>query len=99
MKDVTFFKCGMEGWMNPLPRNAPEQDIMNADAATLRILNQKNGHAGACVHHSTNKECPMACPVKALARRVAHIRRHTSNGNAFLCTYFNEAGRGSVTNK
>lgn len=98
VKDVTFFKRGKDGRLHPIPNNATEQDIMSADAATLRILNQKNGHAGAFVHHSANKECPLACPVKALARRVAHIKRHTANGNAFLCTYYDEAGRGLVTN-
>ena len=86
MKDVTFFKRGKDGRLHPLPKNASYEDVMNADAATLRISNQKNGHAGACVHHSANKECPLACSVKTLARRVAHIKRHTSNGNAFLCT-------------
>ena len=93
-----IFKRRKDGRLHLLPNNASHEDIMSADAATLRISNQKNGHAGACVHHSANKECPLACPVKALARRVAHIKMHTSNGNAFLCTYYDEVGRGSVTN-
>lgn len=37
------------------------------------------------------------CPVRALGRRVIHIRSHTKNGNAFLCSYWDDIGRGDVT--
>ena len=41
----------------------------------------------------------IACTVKALARRVAHIRVHTSNGTALLCAYWGSIGRGNVTDR
>ena len=84
--------------LHHLPGNATKKEILSAGAATLRISNQTNWHVGACVHHGANLHYPVACPVIALAWRVAHIRQHTTNGKAFLCTYFDEAGRTSVTN-
>ncbi len=72
---------------------------MAADAATLRISNQKNGHTGACIHHSALDGNPHACPVRALGRRITHIRAHTKSGNAFICAYWDELGSGNVTDQ
>lgn len=97
IKDVTFFKYDKEGKLQPLAKDATEEEILNADAATLRISNQKNGHAGACIHHTAIADNKTACPIKALARRCIHIMQNTKNRNAFICTYFDKAGMGSVT--
>jgi hypothetical protein len=97
MKDLTFFKYDSTGALQPMPRDAADSEILHADAATLRISNQKNGHAGACVHHCALVNSTMACPIKALGRRYVHIRQHTNNTKAFLCTFYDEAGMGSVT--
>ena len=40
-----------------------------------------------------------ACPVKALARKVEHIRVQTSNGLKLLCTYWVSVGRGDFTDR
>ncbi|KAL7523426.1 hypothetical protein ACHAXR_000173, partial [Thalassiosira sp. AJA248-18] len=69
-KDVTFFRRNKQGDLVALPRNASDADIMTADAATLTISNQKNGHAGACVHHEALLDESVACPIRALGRRV-----------------------------
>ena len=37
IKDVTFFKKDAAGRLRKLPPNASEEDIMSADAATLRL--------------------------------------------------------------
>jgi len=95
-KDVTFFKQ-KKGMLTALPRDTPAEEIMMADAATLRISNKKNGHAGASVHHWALTNEPNKCPVRALGRRVAHIRRHATNGNALLCAFWDQMGRGDVT--
>ena len=50
-KDVTFFITNARGDLVTLPCFVSIHEVMSADAATLCILNQKNGHAGACVHH------------------------------------------------
>ena len=95
--DVTFFVQDDTGQLIALAVDAPAEDIMRAEAATLRISNQKNGHAGACVHHTALKGAGLACPVRALGRRVKHVRSHTKSGKAFLCSYWDEIGRGDVT--
>ena len=97
LKDITFFVRNAAGEMVPLPRRASAKEIMRAEAATLRISNQKNGHAGACVHHSAIPGAGIVCPVKALARRFVHIREHTRSNEAFVCSYWDEVGRGDVT--
>ena len=97
IKEFTFFRHDSTGKMQSLPSNAEDNEILNAHAATLYISNQKNGHAGACMHHTAIIDNVWSCPVKTLARRYTHIRQHTSNRKAFICTYFDEAGMGSVT--
>ena len=97
IKDVIFFKYNSAGKLQPLPNNATDEEIMSADAATLQISNQKNGHAGVCIHHTAIAGNMWVCPVKALARSITHSRQHTKNKKAFICTYFDEAGMGSVT--
>ena len=37
--------------------------------------------------------------IRALARRVIHIRAHSSSGNTFLCSYWDYVGKGDVTNE
>ena len=95
--DVTFFILNDHGDVVALPQTASDAKIMNAVAATLRISNQKNGDAGACVHHSAIPGKDVLCPVRALGRRVMHIRQHSKNGRALLCTYWDEVGQGDVT--
>ena len=95
--DVTFFVRDDDGYLVALAVDASAKDIMRAEAATLRISNQKNGHAGACVHHTARKGETWACPVRALGRRVLHVRRHSKSGKAFLCSYWDDIGRGNVT--
>ncbi len=46
IKDVTFFKYGKDGKLQPLASNATDKEILSADAATLRISNQKMGMPG-----------------------------------------------------
>ena len=97
MKDVTFYKRRRNGVMEALPLSASAKDIMAADAATLRISNQKNGHKGQCVHTWANTSSPEDCPIRALGRRVHHIQRHSRQGGALLCSFWDELGHGHVT--
>ena len=50
MEDVTFFKENEHGRIMCLSWNAPLADILTADGATLKLVNQKNGHKGVCVY-------------------------------------------------
>ena len=81
------------------PLNASRQEMLSAVAATLRITKQKNSFKGVCVHHGSLEGQVFACTVKALARRVAHIWLHTSNGTTLLCAYWYSVGRGDVTDR
>ncbi len=92
-----FFKHDKHGVLKALPSTASTDDIMTADAATLRISNQKNGHAGACVHHEALHEHGAICSVRALGRRVIHIQSNTKSGNVFLSSYWDAVGRADVT--
>ena len=100
VNDVTFFKLSKTcGFLTPLPLNASKEELLGAVAATLRITDQKNAFKGACVHHGALDGNKFACPVKSLARQVAHIRKHTSDGSTLLCAYWDSIGRGDVTDR
>ena len=95
--DVSFFVKEANSLLRLLPRDASAEELLAVDAATLSISNQKNGIGGACVHHWAIEGEKVMCCVKALARRVIHIRRHSSNGRTLLSAYWDEVGRGDVT--
>ena len=75
LEDVTFFKTDKNGILRCLPRNAPHSLIRTAESASLKLDNRNNGWKGVCVHQEANGE-EFNCPVKALARRVIHIREN-----------------------
>ena len=95
LEDVKFFKKNKRGTLVCLPNNAPEALIQTADSATLKLDNQKNGWKGVCVHQEANGE-PFLCPVKALARRVLHLRDHSSTRQTFLSTFYHKGSRFDV---
>ena len=82
IKDITFRRADH----SIIPNTAPLHDLWQAKFATLRISNQKNGLRGQCIH----QECTglSTSPIKALARRVAHIMANTSSQNTAISTYF-----------
>ena len=86
LQDVTFFKEDANGRLRQLSRNANEHDIMSANSATLKLDNQKNGWKGVCVNQQTNGEA-IHCPVRALGRRVLHIRKHAFTLDTLLSTF------------
>ena len=64
--DITF-------WHNDIriPITAHPSLLFTADAATLRIRNQKNGFAGETIHQEATYK--LDCPVAALARTANYI--------------------------
>ena len=96
MEDVTFFKKNNTGKLCCLSRSAPEHMIMTADGATLKLDNQKNGWKGVCVYHEANGD-PINCPVRALGRRIRHIRSGNGDGKTFLSAYYVGGQRFDVT--
>jgi hypothetical protein len=87
MEDITFFKRNRAGELRCLPRNAPDDLISSADGATLKLDNQKNGWKGACIFQEANGD-PYYCPVRAVARRVLHIRQHSADNKEVISAYW-----------
>jgi hypothetical protein len=100
MEDVTFFHRTPQGQLRQLSRYAPDEAIMSAVGANLKLDNQKNGHKGVCIHHEANGE-PILCPVRALARRFIHIRTHMTNDwkTPLSACWETPEERGDVTDK
>jgi hypothetical protein len=96
LEDVTFFKTDKNGTLRCLPCNAPYSLIMTAESATLKLDNQKNGWKGVCVHQEANGEA-FNCPVKALARRVIHIRKNGGDPKTLLSAFYLDGIRYDVT--
>lgn len=84
--DVGFFKNG-----KILPRSSPLEVLLECDAATLKITNQKNGQMGQTIHQEAISDMDH-CPVRALARQVHAIFAAGGTTQSLLCTYFTEAG-------
>jgi integrase len=72
-RTVQFRVQDVRLWSNGalLDNYAPRAVLLQADAVTLYLENQKNGQKGATIHHTA--VTGWFCPVKALARRVADI--------------------------
>ena len=96
MNDVTFFKLSKTcEFLTPLPLNASKKELLGAVASKLRISDQKNKFKGACVYHGALEGYTFSFPVKALERQVAHIRKHTSDGD-MLCVPTGTASAGGM---
>lgn len=90
MKDVTFFKKDKYGRLCQVARN-DIANILTADAATLKLENQKNGWKGVCISHHSNR-LGMFDPVEGLGRRYAHIWQYTHDEDTYLSAYFDADG-------
>jgi len=69
--------------------------VLSADSATLKLDNQKNGWKGVCVHQETNGEA-VYCPIRALGRRVVHLRQQGAAKSSFLSTFYHEGKKFDV---
>ena len=96
VQDVTFFTSTNTGTIRQLSRLATADSLRSATSDTLKLDNQKNGWKGVCVHHHANGELHN-CPVRALARRVIHIRAHTSDAATFLSAFYINHARFDVS--
>lgn len=85
IKDVTFWND-----LEPIPVTAPLSKLLTATAATLHISNQKNGTRGQLIHHEASNQ--HNCPVRALARRISSITRHTHNLDTPISAVYTSRG-------
>ena len=99
-RNVTFFKKNKQGHLVQLGREAPPEVIMTADSATLRLENQKNGWHGVCINHWHNGD-EVFSPVRALGRRILHIRTHGGDEwqNLPISTVFTKGAARGVTDR
>ena len=98
VKDVTLFKR-VRGRLKQLGPRATHAQIMSADAATLRIGNQKNGWKNVCIHHEATGDMYYCC-IRALGRRVIHILDNGGTGKTWLSAYWEKGeDRRDVTDK
>jgi hypothetical protein len=92
ISNVGFFKDG-----KVLKRTSPLDILLTADAATLKITNQKNGRMGETIHQiAIDKD---ACPVKALALRVHHILSNGGSKDSLLCEFYEDNKIGHISSK
>ena len=86
VQDVGFWKNG-----RILPRHSPLELLLTADAATMKISNQKNGRTGQTLHQESTG--PTGA-VAALAKRVHHILSNGGTEDQLICDVF-ENDKGS----
>ena len=96
LEDVTFFHRNKMGQLRCLPRDAPLEMLLSAEGACLKLDNQKNGWKGVCVYQQHNGD-PLRCPIRALARRVTHIRSNNARPRDYLSSYYINGARKNVT--
>ena len=86
--DVTFFKKDENEKLRLLPPDATPEERLEADGATLRLLDQKNGWKNVCIHQQKNGK--QQCPVKALAMIVNDILSFTNDRTEWLSAFQNK---------
>ena len=80
--NVGFFKNGVV-----IPQTSPQDVLLTADLAVLKITNQKNGQMGQTITQHTSGTA--ACPVAALAHIVHDILSNGGNKDTLLCSVHN----------
>jgi hypothetical protein len=81
--DITFYDHNH----TIIPNSASLDKLYTATKAAMRITNQKNGTRGSIISHDTSNT--VACPVRALARRVHTIMQHPKcTSTDIISTYY-----------
>jgi hypothetical protein len=65
---------------------ASEAELLAATFVGLTFTTQKNAVAGEVIGQGQSGQ-PLACPVRAVARRVLHLRSIGASATTFLCAY------------
>jgi hypothetical protein len=68
------------------------EDIRQATAVALVFTTQKNGNRNEKIVHGRSGH-PLCCPVKAVIRRVLHLRQKKAKSDAPLASYYNTRHR------
>lgn len=68
---------------------ASDNDLLTATFCILAFSDQKNANRGEKVGHATSGD-PLFCPVRALARRVRHLRRNGAPPHTPIHCYYQQ---------
>jgi hypothetical protein len=68
---------------------ASDHDLLTATFCMLTFSEQKNAIRGEKVGHSTSGD-PIFCPVRAIARRVIHLRRNGADPHTPIHCYYEQ---------
>mmetsp|Transcript_19169 Transcript_19169/g.25175 ORF Transcript_19169/g.25175 Transcript_19169/m.25175 type:complete len:207 (+) Transcript_19169:277-897(+) len=72
---------------------ASDADLEAAQGVSLTFTTQKNGVRGEVVHHGLSGH-PILCPVRAMTRRVQHLRAHNAPTHTILAWLIFKRGFG-----
>jgi hypothetical protein len=95
MGDIMFFAKDTNGNLRCLPHDAPDVLIANAEGATMKLDNQKNGWKGVCVYQETNGD-KIFCPVRAIGRQYLHLQANGATEKTIILAYYHEGKRFDV---
>jgi hypothetical protein len=85
-----FHTGELELWCGPTQLNlttASDNDLLTATFCILTFSDQKNANRSEKVGHSTSGD-PFFCPVRAIAWRVVHLRRHGAPDHTPIHCYY-----------
>ena len=94
LQDLSF--SGPDGTINAAVIS-PIQ-MSEAQACHLLFTTQKNGTKGQTITHGHTPD-PLVCPLKALTRRVCHLRAHNAPPDTPLHQYYHPEGTANITTK
>ena len=89
LKDVEF-KIGSMHYFDVIQATLPQ--LLSATYVSLTFSTQKNGVKGEQMAHAANGQ-PLACPVRATLRRVAHLLHHHAPATTPLHVYYDTTNR------
>jgi hypothetical protein len=89
MGDITFFAMDKHGHLRCLSQDASADLIAEADGATMKLDNQKNGWKGVCIYQEANGD-PIIFPIRALGRQYLHPRMNGATKKTIISAYFNK---------
>jgi hypothetical protein len=85
-----FHTDELELWRGPHQltlATASDNDLLTATFCILTFSDQKNANRGEKVGHGTSGD-PLFCPVRAIARRVVHLRRNDAPAHTPIHCYY-----------
>ena len=97
-RTIPLRKQDIQLWRNqtPIPSQAPAALRLQATAVTISLVNQKNGHKNAILHHTRSLD-PVFCPVRAAAARLNAL--HDLPAATPICTWSDNGQRHQINSR